>query len=181
MKTQSAIGGPGIIVEINETAISRRKYNRGRMVKTVWVFGGIERVSKKSFIIPLITDEAEADNPDIIPRTKNVLVEAIKKYILPGSIVYSDMWKGYDTIGTLDYGYTHRRVNHSKEFVSSSDPSVHTQNVERLWRDLKEWIKKPGMRLYHLHKYIARYIFSKTEGKCGLHTFLLTDEAKLGR
>ena len=47
METQQSIGGPGVIVEIDETLLVRRKYESGRLVrKEAWCFGGIERVSK---------------------------------------------------------------------------------------------------------------------------------------
>ena len=35
-------GGPGMIVEIDESKFGRRKYNRGRAVEGAWVFGAIE-------------------------------------------------------------------------------------------------------------------------------------------
>ena len=47
IENQGAIGGPGIIVEIDETLIARRKYERGRVLAQVWVFSGIEQTSKK--------------------------------------------------------------------------------------------------------------------------------------
>lgn len=32
------LAGPGVEVEIDETVIARRKYNRGRLMKTVWLW-----------------------------------------------------------------------------------------------------------------------------------------------
>ena len=43
------IGGPGKIVEIDESKFGKRKYHKGRKVDGVWVFGGIERDSNKVF------------------------------------------------------------------------------------------------------------------------------------
>ena len=38
------IGGPGIEVQIDESAFGKRKHNRGHHVDTKWVFGGVEIV-----------------------------------------------------------------------------------------------------------------------------------------
>ena len=51
---QEAIGGQGIVVEIDETLIVKRKYDRGRILSQIWLFGGIERVGKKRFVVPLV-------------------------------------------------------------------------------------------------------------------------------
>ncbi|KAJ8971098.1 hypothetical protein NQ314_000880 [Rhamnusium bicolor] len=47
------IGGPGIVVEIDEAKMGKRKYNRGRIIDGQWVFGGFERESKKCFFVPV--------------------------------------------------------------------------------------------------------------------------------
>ena len=56
--------------------------------------------------------------------------------ILPGSIIHTDGWKAYNNIPTLSGGYTHMVVNHSKNFVNPLT-GAHTQNVERMWREVK--------------------------------------------
>lgn len=63
-KNQPAIGGPGIEVEIDETLITHRKYNRGSELKQVWLFGGIERNIKKKFVVPLL-------DKDLSPAKRN--------------------------------------------------------------------------------------------------------------
>ena len=103
LQQQQPISGECIEVEIDETAISRRKYNRGRLLKTVWLFGGIERKSGKKFIVPLITDTSEGEEPEIVPRTSEVLLGYIKQFIKPGSIIYSDCWKAYDSIPNVGH------------------------------------------------------------------------------
>lgn len=52
-KKEQQLGGPGIIVEIDEAKISKRKYNKGRILRGQWMFGGIERNSGKVFIVPI--------------------------------------------------------------------------------------------------------------------------------
>ena len=44
---QDSIGGEGIEVEIDETLFVKRKYDRGRMLRQLWIIGGIERISQK--------------------------------------------------------------------------------------------------------------------------------------
>jgi len=49
--TQTIIGGEGKTVEIDEAKIGHRKYNRGRLLKGQWVFGGIERERWQIFLV----------------------------------------------------------------------------------------------------------------------------------
>lgn len=42
------------MVESDESQLSKRKYQRRQVLSEIWVFGGTERMSKKSFIIPLV-------------------------------------------------------------------------------------------------------------------------------
>ena len=35
-------GGPGKLVQIDESKVGQRKYHRGHVVEGQWVFGGIE-------------------------------------------------------------------------------------------------------------------------------------------
>ena len=165
----SAIGGDNIIVEIDETLITRRKYNRGRALQQVWLFGGIERISKKRFVVPLLDENSQP-----IPRNKENLLKLIKKYIREGSTIYSDLWKAYDTL--KDEGYISHRINHSLNFVDPQNCQVHTQSIERLWRDVKEHIKRPGIRTKYMKQYLGRYLFLKEHGYNAFHEFLI--EAK---
>ena len=47
------LGGPGIVVEIDETHVgAKRKYNRGRFNPGLdkWVFGAVVRVTKRVLV-----------------------------------------------------------------------------------------------------------------------------------
>ena len=68
----------------------------------VWVFGGIERISRRCFFE--IVDERSADR----------LIPIIKRYVKPGSIILSDCWKAYSSL--KDEGYLYLTINHSVEF-----------------------------------------------------------------
>ena len=88
-------------------------------------------------------------------QTRDNLIE---KYIVPGSIIYSDCWKAYEKIDKKTY--QHSVVNHSQNFV---DPNtgVHIQNIERLWRDIREGIPRYGRKEYHFNHYLAEFMFKK--------------------
>lgn len=163
---QNQIGGENLSVEIDETLISRRKYNRGRLVQQVWLFGGIERISKKRFVVPLLDED---DEP--LARNKENLIKLIKKFIRKGSTIYSDLWKAYDTL--KDEGYKHFGINHSLNFVDPQNSQIHTQNIERLWLDVKQYIKRPGMQCKFLKQYLGRYLFLKEHKDNTLHSFLM--------
>jgi hypothetical protein len=52
------------------------------------------------------------------------LSDALEEIVHPGSIIHSDMWAGYFSLGAR--GWEHHMVNHDQNFV---DPltGVHTQ------------------------------------------------------
>ena len=50
---QVQIGGGGVEVKIDKTQFVRRKYKRGRLLKDIWLFGGIERITAKRFVVAL--------------------------------------------------------------------------------------------------------------------------------
>lgn len=107
------------VVEIDESLMSRAKYNRGRHPRDCWVFGGIERGSRKCFLVEV---------PD---RTRATLEQKIEEFILPGTHIMSDGWASYGYIDEIQGGiYTHSVVIHEENFVDPDDPNVHTQNQE---------------------------------------------------
>ena len=79
------IGGPGKIVEIDESMIGKRKYNRGRLVKGKWILGGVERGSGECFLV-------ECENNH---RDHHTLTRLIKQHVRPGTVIITDGWRGY--------------------------------------------------------------------------------------
>jgi len=113
---QSQIDGNGLIVEIDEAKFGRQKYNCGRLINGQWLFGSIERTTKKIFVLP-------------VPyRKTEVLLPLIQKYIASGTIISSDCWKAYKQIDKNIY--QHYVVNHSQNFVDpdTDDTVLKTSN-----------------------------------------------------
>ncbi|XP_067121834.1 zinc finger protein 585A-like [Centruroides vittatus] len=115
------IGGPGRTVEIDETVIARRKYEKGRKLKgTTWVVGGVCREDNACFVCK------------VNDRSEETLNWIISKFVKSGSTVFTDEWKGYNHIDDLEgVEIVPKTVNHSKNFVDPQTGVVHTQKIER--------------------------------------------------
>ena len=139
---ENAIGGPGVEVQIDESAFGKRKYGRGHAVDTKWVFGGIEilvdekgRRSGGNFFSVVVLD-----------RKRDTLFDAIRKFILPGSIIVSDCLKSYDTIREIEgYNFTHFSVNHSEHYKCPATGAC-TNTIEGKWNALKKNVPRQGFR-----------------------------------
>ena len=57
-----------------------------------------------------------------LPRDKPTLESIIQKYILPGSIIYSDEWAAYNSLSELGYG--HKVLKHKENSVHPEDPDI---------------------------------------------------------
>lgn len=138
------IGGEGKIVEIDESKFGRRKYRRGHRVEGQWVFGGIERDSGNSFLVPFES------------RDQKTLVPIIQKYIRPKSIIISDCWKAYARLNK--FNYTHLTVNHSKNF-KDPETGACTNKVEGLWRNAKHRTPQYLRTKKCFTGYLAKFMF----------------------
>ena len=123
-------------IELDESYFSgKRKGKRGRGAagKTI-VFGILERRGKVSVeIVKNVTAET-------------LMNETVKK-VRRGSIVYTDKWRGYDSL--MFSGYKHLNIDHRYKF---KDGKVYINGVEGFWSFAKERLIK-----YHgisKHKFI---------------------------
>ena len=72
-------------------------------------------------------------------RSSAVLLSGIEHVVAPGTHIISDAMRSYHRLP--ERGYIHSIVVHDKEFVSSSDTSIHTQNTEIRNRRTKAAVK----------------------------------------
>lgn len=143
------LGGPNIVVEIDESHIGR--HQKGAWGPTVgrWVFGGYERGSKKLFI---------ATVPD---RSGSTLIEVIKRWILPGTTIVSDSWAAYNSLNKQ--GFYHLKVNHKIEYVNYKNPEllIHTQGIERSWLEMKNRMPRVGISKNNFDSHLTVFMFKR--------------------
>ena len=129
--TTNKIGGPGIVIQIDESHMFTRKSNKGRLLKMrCWVFGGIDE-SGNVFI------------ERVEQRDSETLVPLLLKKVESRSIIFSDSWRAYSRI---NLHFEHHQVNHSQNFVNPVD-GTNTQRIEAIWGVLKRMLKMKGSRL----------------------------------
>ena len=157
------IGGGGKIVQIDESKFGKRKYHRGHHVEGQWVFGGIEQDSRKCFMMA------------VDKRDEATLLPLIERWIEPGTVIISDCWKAYCNLEK--HGYTHRTVNHSKEFVNEQGDS--TNKIEGHWRQAKVKLPPFGVRKQYFSSYLAEFMWRHKNREDDLFEIFLRDVKKL--
>ena len=153
------IGGPGHIVEIDESKFGHRKYSRGRMLSGMWVFGGIDRDTKEILMVP------------VQDRSAATLVPIIEEYILPGTTIYSDEWASYNAIPPATF--QHLTVNHSLNFINPAT-QVHTQTVESTWGQAKKRMRNcMTTNTEMLDTHLAEFCWRKKFGDNALNNLII--------
>ena len=113
-------------IEVDESYFGgKRKGKRGRGAGgKVPVFGLLKRGGK--VYTKVIADASGA-----------TLVPIIERKVIPDSIVYSDCWKGYNTLDVSDF--RHFRINHSELFADNGN---HINGIENFWNQAKRHLRK---------------------------------------
>ena len=159
------IGGPGVIVEIDESKFGKRKYHRGRRLEGRWVFGGVERGSRRSFF-------QVVESP-----SKEVLLDVIKTWILPGTTVISDCWQAYECLS--EEGFVHLTVEHGLTF-RDPETGAHTNSIEGTWAAIKRSLPSTRLCEDQFDSYLAEYLWRRTLGHdlklCGVEFLIMIRE-----
>jgi transposase-like protein len=112
-------------------------------VRGQWVFGGVERESGRTFLVPVTNSSADT------------LMTFLRAWVEPGTTVISDSWAAYRDLDAQ--GYTHRTVNHTISFVN--EKGDHTNTIQSKWGHVKAKLrdyKKAEDYIYHF----AHYLFA---------------------
>ena len=99
------IGGPCVVVEIDESLFRWRKNHVGQLREEMWVLGGYEQARRRGFLVWV-------DRRDVA-----TLLPIIQQWVAPGSIIWTDMWAAYKYNQLPNMAYQHDTVNHTLRFV----------------------------------------------------------------
>ena len=100
---------------------------------------------------------------EVPDRSEATLLRYIQTYVKPGSIIYSDLWKGYHNI-LPKLGLLHFTVNHSKEFVNS-ETQAHTNTIEGSWAGIKQKVSKRCRVKETINLHLLEFIWRRNNEK----------------
>ena len=141
------IGGEGIVVQIDETKLGKRKYHRGHRVDGVWVLVGVEKTEQRRVFVESVQS-----------RDAETLREVISRHVAPGSIIHTDMWRGY--LGLESLGYEHQTVNHSENF-RDPETGVNTNTVEGTNNALKISVPSRNRTTDFIDEHLTTFIWRR--------------------
>ena len=156
------LGGPGYTISIDESVITKRKYNRGRHIAEKWIFGMYCTQTKIGLLW-------------FVPNRKRVtLLPYIQRMVKPWSTIQSDCYKSYFRISKL--GFKHQTVNHSVTFIDPISGAC-TNGVEGFWSRCKARLKKVNgssvaLKPAHLEEFMWRQRYIWQENSDGFMSIL---------
>jgi transposase-like protein len=128
-----------------------------------WVVGGVDNTPEKNVFAVVVNN-----------RNATTLLNVIIDWVIPGSIIHTDCWKGYRSADLQNAGMAHDTVNHTYTYV---DPisGVHTQCIEGTWSAMKRGSSFPnGQRTkLAINRNLMMYIWRKKNKTNLLKRFLL--------
>ncbi|KAG0438105.1 hypothetical protein DMUE_3302 [Dictyocoela muelleri] len=148
------LGGPGKILQIDETVISRRGIimnpttHLDEIADTVWILGIIECDNKDRFFLKRLPD-----------RRISTITQALEGIVHVGSILCSDGYPSYPAVAE-NLCLEHRVVNHSRDFVN--EEGEHTNDIESFWSHLKSSMRKEnGVKRINIDEWLGEYTFKR--------------------
>ena len=144
-------------VEVDETFMGGRLRNADRRAAAK---AGIRQgpYTKPRTIVFGVAERHGRIRATIIPDSRAKTVQGkIREYVLPETLIYTDEYQGYASIG--ERGYRHRRIRHIAKVYVEGD--VHTQTVDAFFGMLKDAIRgvHHGVSERWLPGYINEYVW----------------------
>jgi hypothetical protein len=95
-----------------------------------------------------------------VKRDSETLFNFIINHVPQNKTIITEFWRGYNSLSSR---YIHKKVNHKLNFVNVTDRNIHTNTIERLWRELKRKIPV-GADLNQILKYVKEFVIMNNFG-----------------
>jgi transposase len=139
LMTQDYQGPLGGDVEADEAFVGGKLRESERRNLAAQGLGNRGPATKKRAVVMGLVERGGNVRASVIPsRSAYHARYTIRKHVLPGSMVYTDDWGGYDPLSRSPQ-FTHRRIKHSERVYVSGD--VHTQTIEGFFSLVKNGIR----------------------------------------
>ncbi|KAK2956038.1 hypothetical protein BLNAU_9014 [Blattamonas nauphoetae] len=142
------IGGPGTTVEMDKAAFARSKGVRGSSRHYYWIVGGYLTNQDKS--------QRQATFERVARRDKSTLYGLIQRFVLPGTTIVTDHWKGF--LGLDELGYKLEKVNNKKNEWTNENGFTRN-HVEAFWGRLRRSLPVSGVPRWHHVGYFYRQVY----------------------
>lgn len=140
-------------VEVDETYIGgqARNMHKDKQLK----MKREEGFFRKAVVIGMLERKGEVRTAVINRASAQLIEQAVKDNVVPGSNLYSDEANAYVKVGKE---YAHQVINHAETYVNGN---VHTNNIENYWSLLKRGIKGTYVSVepFHLFRYLDEQAF----------------------
>ena len=155
LSDQNPVGGPGIVVEVDETWLPNILANEPHNGSGAIVFG----VASGDCVITKVIPDRRAET----------LVSLIRESVLPSSIVVTDAHRSYNSLSSL--GYRHVVLNHKRGEWARDGLSM--AKVESYWNSLKYFLRSHNRTVKRetLPLYLAEHRFRHNLRRRGENVF----------
>jgi transposase-like protein len=142
LDSDDPLGGPGSIVEIDETLIGGSVSGMGKGYK-----------GNKTCVVGMLEREGELVTRVVGSRTKEAMRCLIHSQVLPGTTVHTDEFGGYKDLDQC--GFQHVKVDHKAgHYADASGAGVNA--IEGFWALLKRGIN--GTHIHVSSKHLPKYL-----------------------
>lgn len=126
------VGGPGKLIVIDQTVLSKSKYHEGHVVgQEKFLILGIYDVGQKTGTLELIDDHSTSE-----------IMSKIQKHVQTGSTIHTKKDEAYASLQAL--GYKHRMLNRGRGFVSAD--GFHTNHIKAYFSRFKVFLVRKYVR-----------------------------------
>jgi transposase len=124
-------------VEVDETWIGGKlRESERRQLRAQGIVNKGPYTKKRELVFGAVKRGGQVRATTLAGSRALALQTKVAQYVVPGSMLYTDDWGGYEGMGKH---YRHRRINHSARIYVQGD--VHTQTIEGFFGLVKNGIR----------------------------------------